>query len=51
MEIEWMNGDNKVIRNEIVMEIGERMKKEIDVGKVEGGLIKGYGMLKLEEMV
>lgn len=41
----------KVLRTDVVMDLGESLNPAIDIGQVEGGFIQGYGLFTMEEMI
>jgi xanthine dehydrogenase large subunit len=43
VEVELMNGKNKIMSVDIIEDEGERISKEVDVGKVEGEFVMGMG--------
>eukprot|EP00112_Aurelia_sp_Birch-Aquarium-sp1_P022397 Seg63.5 transcript_id=Seg63.5/GoldUCD/mRNA.D3Y31 product="Xanthine dehydrogenase" protein_id=Seg63.5/GoldUCD/D3Y31 len=51
VEIDCLTGDHKVLRTDIVMDLGESLNPAIDIGQVEGAFMQGYGMFVLEQMV
>uniref|UniRef100_A0A2A4K8J0 xanthine dehydrogenase n=2 Tax=Heliothis virescens TaxID=7102 RepID=A0A2A4K8J0_HELVI len=51
VEIDCLSGDHKVIRSDIVMDLGESLNPAIDIGQIEGGFIQGYGLFTLEELI
>uniref|UniRef100_A0A1Y1M1D6 Xanthine dehydrogenase n=1 Tax=Photinus pyralis TaxID=7054 RepID=A0A1Y1M1D6_PHOPY len=51
VEIDCLTGDHKVLRTDIVMDLGESLNPAIDIGQIEGGFMQGYGLFTLEEMV
>ncbi|XP_065173830.1 xanthine dehydrogenase-like [Atheta coriaria] len=51
VEIDCLTGDHKILRTDIVMDVGNSLNPAIDIGQIEGGFIQGYGMYVMEEMV
>ncbi|XP_066155943.1 xanthine dehydrogenase isoform X1 [Euwallacea fornicatus] len=51
VEIDTLTGDHKVLRTDIVMDLGESLNPAIDIGQIEGAFVQGYGLFVLEELV
>ncbi|KAL0831376.1 hypothetical protein ABMA28_002200 [Loxostege sticticalis] len=51
VEIDCLSGDHRVIRTDIVMDLGESLNPAIDIGQVEGAFIQGYGLFTMEELI
>ncbi|CBJ27195.1 conserved unknown protein [Ectocarpus siliculosus] len=49
VEIDCLTGDAKVIRADILMDIGTSVNPAIDIGQIEGAFIQGYGWCTMEE--
>ncbi|XP_032515070.2 xanthine dehydrogenase-like [Danaus plexippus] len=49
--IDCLTGDHRVLRTDIVMDVGESLNPAIDIGQIEGAFIQGYGYYTLEEML
>ena len=51
VEIDCLTGDHRVLRTDIVMDVGKSINPAIDIGQIEGAFIQGYGLFVLEQMV
>lgn len=51
VEIDTLTGDHKVLRTDIVMDLGESLNPAIDIGQIEGAFMQGYGLFILEEIM
>jgi xanthine dehydrogenase/oxidase len=51
VEIDTLTGDFRVIRSDIVMDVGDSLNPYIDIGQIEGAFIQGLGLFMIEEMV
>lgn len=50
VEIDCLTGDHRVIRTDIVMDVGQSLNPSIDIGQIEGAFIQGYGLFMLEQL-
>ncbi|KAK2707466.1 xanthine dehydrogenase/oxidase-like isoform X2 [Artemia franciscana] len=50
VEIDCLTGDHRVIRTDIVMDVGKSINPAIDIGQLEGGFLQGYGLFTMEEL-
>lgn len=50
-EIDCLTGDHRVIKTDIVMDVGKSINPAIDIGQIEGAFTQGYGLFVLEQMV
>jgi len=51
VEIDGFTGEYRVLRTDILHDVGESVSPLVDRGQVEGGFIQGMGWLTLEELV
>jgi xanthine dehydrogenase large subunit len=51
VEIDGFTGEYRLLRTDILEDVGESVSPVVDRGQVEGGFIQGVGWLTLEELV
>lgn len=51
VEIDTLTGENRVLRTDILHDVGRSLNPAIDLGQIEGGFIQGMGWLTMEELV
>lgn len=49
--IDTLTGEYKVLRVDILHDVGESLNPAIDIGQIEGGFIQGMGWLTTEELI
>ncbi|MBT3067370.1 xanthine dehydrogenase molybdopterin binding subunit [Rhodoferax sp. U11-2br] len=49
--IDTLTGENKVMRVDILHDVGRSINPGLDVGQIEGGFVQGMGWLTTEELV
>ncbi|RAI43127.1 xanthine dehydrogenase molybdopterin binding subunit [Rhodoplanes roseus] len=49
--IDASTGENKVLRVDILHDVGRSLNPAIDIGQIEGGFVQGMGWLTTEELV
>ena len=51
VEVESFTGDYRLLRTDILEDVGDSVSPIVDRGQIEGGFIQGVGWLTLEELV
>ena len=51
MEIDVLTGDMRILRADIVMDVGNSLNPTIDIGQIEGAYTQGVGLTTMEEFV
>jgi len=51
VEIDTLTGESKVLRADILHDVGRSLNPAVDIGQVEGAFIQGMGWLTTEELV
>lgn len=50
VEIDALTGYNRVIRVDMVMDVGESLNPALDIGQIEGAFTQGYGLVTCEKI-
>ncbi|WP_227429776.1 xanthine dehydrogenase molybdopterin binding subunit [Psychrobacter sp. I-STPA6b] len=51
VEIDTLTGEYKVVRCDILHDVGQSINPAIDIGQIEGGFVQGMGWLTTEELI
>jgi len=51
VEVDVLTGDFRVLRTDIMMDIGNSVNPAIDIGQIEGAFVQGMGLYTMEELV
>ncbi|WP_372840702.1 xanthine dehydrogenase molybdopterin binding subunit [Phaeovulum sp.] len=49
--IDTLSGENRILRTDILHDVGASLNPAIDIGQIEGGYVQGAGWLTTEELV
>jgi len=49
--LDLLTGENRILRADILHDVGRSLNPAIDIGQIEGGYIQGAGWLTTEELV
>jgi len=48
--IDTLTGENRILRCDIVHDVGQSINPAIDIGQIEGGFVQGAGWLTIEDL-
>jgi xanthine dehydrogenase large subunit len=49
--LDTLTGENRILRTDILHDVGRSLNPALDVGQIEGGYVQGAGWLTMEELV
>ena len=49
--LDVLTGENRMLRTDIIHDVGQSLNPALDIGQIEGGFIQGAGWLTTEELV
>ena len=49
--LDLLTGENRILRTDILHDVGKSLNPAIDIGQIEGGYVQGAGWLTTEELV
>ncbi len=49
--IDTLTGENRILRTDIIHDVGRSLNPALDLGQIEGGFVQGAGWLTTEELV
>ncbi|MEO1551085.1 MAG: xanthine dehydrogenase molybdopterin binding subunit [Pseudomonadota bacterium] len=49
--IDTLTGENRILRTDILHDVGRSLNPALDIGQIEGGFVQGAGWLTMEELV
>jgi xanthine dehydrogenase large subunit len=49
--VDTLTGENRLVRTDILHDVGRSLNPAIDIGQIEGGFVQGMGWLTTEELV
>lgn len=51
VEIDCLTGDYRVLRADVLMDLGKSINPAIDIGQIEGAFVQGMGYCTMEELI
>jgi xanthine dehydrogenase large subunit len=50
VELDTLTGENRILRTDILHDVGNSLNSALDIGQVEGAFVQGAGWLTIEEL-
>ncbi len=50
VELDTLSGENRILRTDILHDVGNSLNPALDIGQVEGAFVQGAGWLTIEEL-
>ncbi len=50
VELDTLTGENRIVRTDILHDVGNSLNPALDIGQVEGAFVQGAGWLTIEEL-
>lgn len=51
VEIDTLSGDCRIVRADILMDVGKSINPALDIGQIEGAFVQGFGWSTMEELI
>jgi len=51
VEVDCLTGDHKILRSDLVVDVGNPINPAIDIGQIEGAFMQGAGWVSIEELM
>lgn len=51
VEIDVLTGDSRILRADILMDLGKSINPALDIGQIEGAYVQGFGWSTIEEII
>ena len=48
--VDVLTGENRILRTDIIHDVGQSLNPALDIGQIEGGFVQGAGWLTTEEL-
>ncbi|MBL1434966.1 MAG: xanthine dehydrogenase molybdopterin binding subunit [Rhodobacteraceae bacterium] len=50
VELDTLTGENRILRTDILHDVGDSLNPALDIGQIEGAFVQGAGWLTIEEL-
>lgn len=51
VEVDFLTGDHRTVRADIIVDVGSSINPAIDIGQIEGAFVQGMGWSTIEEVI